>query len=101
MRPESARAPKSRDEPVGGLVVEGEVDPPSGGGGEDSSSSSSSTGLQNSKPSTGGCPSGRQPPPPGEMGGRPSGNSMPLDIEKGSVDYLVVASIKNSRLATG
>ena len=33
MRPESARAPNRRDEPAGGLVVEGEVDPPSGGGG--------------------------------------------------------------------
>ena len=50
MRPESARAPNRRDEPAGGLVVEGEVDPPSGGGGVEPSSFGGEGGSWNKGP---------------------------------------------------
>ena len=51
MRPESARAPKSSDEPAGGLALTGVVDPPSGGGGGVEDPPSGGGGVE---PSSGG-----------------------------------------------
>ena len=50
MRPESARAPNSSDEPAGGLALTGVVDPPSGVGGVDPSSGVGEGGFWNKGP---------------------------------------------------
>ena len=50
MRPESARAPNSSDEPAGGWALTGVVDPPSGGGGVEPSSFGGEGGSWNKGP---------------------------------------------------
>ena len=50
MRPESARAPNSSDEPAGGWALTGVVDPPSGVGGVEPSSFGGDGGSWNKGP---------------------------------------------------